>query len=96
MTTAERDMISQPALGLVFFNTDDKVFQVNTGTVFAPVWENIITDSSINNVAWKLSGNTGTTAGTDFIGTNDDEAFEVHVYDEYGVVQEGTGRVARF
>ena len=44
---------------------------------------------------WNLTGNSGTTAGTNFLGTTDNEAFEIHVYDSYGTPDEGTGRVLR-
>jgi hypothetical protein len=32
-----------------------------------------------STTAWSLTGNAGTTAGTNFIGTNDDEELEIHV-----------------
>jgi hypothetical protein len=46
-------------------------------------------------IAWALTGNAGTTAGTNFIGTQDDEPFEIHVY-ESGVNTHGKRRVMRF
>ena len=45
---------------------------------------------------WSLTGDTGTTPGTNFIGTIDNKAFEIHVYDDNATADEGTGRVARF
>ncbi|MBK8909763.1 MAG: hypothetical protein IPM61_00380 [Chlorobi bacterium] len=44
---------------------------------------------------WNLTGNTGTTAGTNFVGTTDNQAFEIHV-DEAGTATEGRRRVMRF
>jgi hypothetical protein len=44
---------------------------------------------------WSLTGNTGTTAGTNFIGTTDNEAFEIHIY-ETDAVDKGSKRVMRF
>jgi len=44
--------------------------------------------------AWLTNGNTGTTAGTNFIGTTDNVAFEIHV-DEAGLATEGRRRVWR-
>lgn len=44
---------------------------------------------------WGLSGNAATTAGTNFLGTTDDVAFEIHV-DEAGTSTEGRRRVMRF
>ena len=45
---------------------------------------------------WAMSGNGGTTAGANFIGTTDDEAFEIHVDDASSTGTDGRGRVARF
>ena len=47
------------------------------------------------NTAWNLTGNTGTTAGTNFLGTIDAQPFEIHVYDGNGSSTAGTGRVFR-
>lgn len=44
---------------------------------------------------WHLTGNAGTTAGTNYIGTNDNTAFEVHV-NEPGNVFGGNKRVMRY
>jgi hypothetical protein len=44
---------------------------------------------------WGLSGNAATTAGTNFLGTTDNVAFEIHV-DEAGTATEGRRRVMRF
>lgn len=46
--------------------------------------------------SWKVSGNEDTNPGNDFLGTIDDEAFEIHVYDDNAGLGEGAGRVARF
>lgn len=39
MTTANRNSISQPATGLMIYNTTDNCLQVNNGTPAAPKWE---------------------------------------------------------
>jgi hypothetical protein len=44
---------------------------------------------------WTLSGNSGTTAGTNFLGTTDNSAFEIHVFNSNGSANDGTGRVWR-
>ena len=44
---------------------------------------------------WGLTGNSGTTAGTNFIGTTNDQAFEIHV-NEGGAIHTGTHRVMRY
>ncbi|MCC7438312.1 MAG: hypothetical protein IT211_07405, partial [Armatimonadetes bacterium] len=51
--------------------------------------------STVASVSWALTGNTGTTAGTNFLGTTDAQAFEIHV-DEGGTATEGRRRVMRF
>ncbi len=38
LTTAARDAISNPATGLLIFNSDDKLFQFNAGTPLIPDW----------------------------------------------------------
>ena len=46
-----------------------------TGTTIALDWAS----SGGGGNAWLLTGNSGTTAGTDFLGTTDNQAFEIHV-----------------
>ncbi|MCB9216837.1 MAG: hypothetical protein H6616_13250 [Ignavibacteria bacterium] len=45
---------------------------------------------------WTTTGNSGTTAGTHFIGTTDNQAFEIHVDDGNKNGNDGRGRVMRF
>jgi hypothetical protein len=47
-------------------------------------------------ISWKLLGNAGTTAGTNFIGTTDDEDFEIHVFDGDATANRGTKRVMKY
>ncbi|HYM19813.1 MAG TPA: hypothetical protein VEW28_02290 [Candidatus Kapabacteria bacterium] len=51
--------------------------------------------ASGNSTGWTLTGNLGTTAGSNFIGTRDSTAFEIHVYNYNTTTNEGTGRVLR-
>lgn len=51
--------------GLLVFDTTSKSFWYWDGTLWSEVW------SSTESDAWKLSGNSGTTVGTDYIGTSD-------------------------
>jgi hypothetical protein len=51
--------------------------------------------NSNGNTAWNLTGNSGTMAGTNFLGTSDNNAFEIHVYHDDGG-NAGDGRVMRF
>jgi len=45
---------------------------------------------------WLLTGNSGTTPGTNFLGTTDNKDFEIHVFDNYATINQGTGRVMKF
>ncbi|MGE3799753.1 MAG: beta strand repeat-containing protein [Candidatus Kapaibacterium sp.] len=45
---------------------------------------------------WTTTGNAGTTAGTQFIGTTDAQPFEIHVDDGNSTGSDGRGRVMRF
>ena len=72
-------------------NVDDIL--VSRGADFTPSWKS--PNELLDGLFWGLTGNMGTTAGPNFLGTMDDEPFEIHVYDDYGMTNEGTGRVAR-
>ena len=45
---------------------------------------------------WLLNGNTGTTAGTSFLGTTDDQPFQIHIDNDNVTGNDGRGRVMRF
>ncbi len=47
------------------------------------------------NTAWNLTGNAGTTVGTNYLGTQDNQPFEIHVFDNDGS-NKGSKRVMRF
>jgi hypothetical protein len=65
MTQTQRGTITTPATGLLIYQTDNTPgFYHYNGTA----WTLLATGA---NNDWKLAGNPGTTAGTDFIGTTD-------------------------
>ena len=64
MTATQRDAISSPATGLLVFVTDDNNFYFYNGSA----WEQFSGDTGDY---WKVTGNSGTTSGTNFIGTTD-------------------------
>ncbi len=65
MTSIQKDAISSPATGLLIYQTDNTPgFYLYTGTA----WKKLSTDTDNK---WLTTGNSGTTNGTDFIGTID-------------------------
>jgi hypothetical protein len=75
MTTTLRGTIPTPANGLLIYNTDNKRFEVYDQA--ATTWRGLLTDANVNTSAWARTGNAGTTAGTDFLGTTDNIAFTI-------------------
>ncbi len=68
MTLAQRNAIASPATGLMIYQTNNTPgFYYNSGIPVSPVWVMTGTGSG-----WGLTGNNGTSAGTNFIGTTDD------------------------
>ena len=68
MTAAQKLAIASPATGLMIYQTDGlSGFYYYTGTI----WTLLSTSSS----GWSTTGNAGTVAGTNFIGTTDPIAF---------------------
>ncbi|SEP29726.1 tail fiber domain-containing protein [Niastella yeongjuensis] len=63
LTTVQRTAIVSPATGLLVFDTDTSIFWFFDGAV----WKKL--DAAGNN--WSITGNSGTTAGPQFIGTTD-------------------------
>jgi hypothetical protein len=67
MTQAQRNLIPNPATGLMIYQTDNTPgFYYNSGTSESPAW--IIVNIGSD---WGLTGNSGTNAGVNFIGTTD-------------------------
>jgi len=66
MTTAGVQAIATPAKGLMVYDTLKNELFVNMGTPNLPNWKSIASNSN-----WNVTGNSGTNATTDFIGTTD-------------------------
>jgi len=67
MTVTDRNAIASPATGLLIYQTNSNPgFYYNAGTTTTPQWTKVGgTDY------WGMSGNAGTVAGSNFIGTTD-------------------------
>ena len=67
--------ITSPATSLLVYNTGGALtpegYYYNQGTPGSPNWIPFLTNNVNTPAAWSLTGNTGTTAGTHFIGTTD-------------------------
>lgn len=66
ITNTQRDAISSAATGLMIYSTTDSVFEFWNGSS----WISVATPASV----WSIIGNSGTTPGTNFIGTTDSAA----------------------
>ncbi len=67
MTTAQRTAIAGPVQGLLVYDTSLNVFYYYDGTIWVP----ILANPSSTTGGWSLTGNAGTNAGTNFLGTTD-------------------------
>lgn len=64
LTSTARDNINDPAVGLMFFNTTEGVFQYNSGTVMTPIWSNISYKPSVKYSNTNTAVNINTSAYT--------------------------------
>lgn len=66
MTAAQKTAISSPATGLLIYQTDGTAgFYYYTGSTWIGL------TSTVSSAFWKLAGNSGSVAGTDYLGTSD-------------------------
>ena len=63
MTSAQRTAIASPAEGLIVYETSSDQFYYYDGTVWKPLLS--------STAGWNVTGNAGTSASTNFIGTTD-------------------------
>lgn len=74
LSTAERDLIANPADWLLIFNTSSEQFQYYNGVV----WIGLSTTATVSN-AWSLTGNSLTTPATNFLGTTDNQPLHLRI-----------------
>lgn len=88
MTQLQRTSIVSPAEGLL-------VYQINLVSGFyyytGGIWIRLRSATDISNTEWLLSGNTGTSPASDFIGTTDSADFVVRTNDQARMRITGSG-----
>ncbi|PSL33765.1 tail fiber domain-containing protein [Dyadobacter jiangsuensis] len=87
LTTAQRNAISNPAKGLLIFNTTTNEVQTNVGTPAVPVW------STTPVAGWNTTGNIGTDPATNFLGTTDNQALSIRTNNTEAVHVTADGKV---
>jgi len=92
MGQAQRIAISNPATGLLLYQTDGTAgFYYNSGTPASPVWTAL---SSAFSGGWSLTGNSGTNSSINFLGTTDNKPLNFRINNLYaGQLHAGTGNV---
>lgn len=89
LTDGERNAMTNPASGLLIFNTSANSVQVNIGTSLLPLW----VTASATATAWNITGNTNINPATNFLGTTDDQPLVVRTNNTEKVRVTGTGSV---
>jgi hypothetical protein len=79
MTTAQRDAIVEPAVGLLIFNSETGSFEFNNGTTSAPVWNEVLNTGNLASFGWSLTGNDA--SSEHFLGTTNPTALAVRTND---------------
>src|SRR5437773_1228996 len=69
MSSSQRTAISSPATGLMVFDTDTNTFWYFNGTA----WTNL------SGAGWFLTGNAGTNAANNFLGTTDNQPVRIRL-----------------
>ncbi|MBL7737939.1 MAG: tail fiber domain-containing protein [Chitinophagaceae bacterium] len=74
MSTSAINAITNPAKGLMVYDSVANQLMVNIGTAGSKNWQTIASNSN-----WNLSGNSGTNIVTQFVGTNDNRPLRFRV-----------------
>ena len=80
MITRNIGSISQPAKGLMVYDSTQNQLMVNMGSAVAPDWENI---AAPGGTGWNLAGNAGVNSSTQFIGTTDGSQLVFRTYNTF-------------
>ena len=74
MSTASINAITNPAKGLLVYDSVANRLMVNIGTPAAPSWQAVAASA-----AWSLGGNTGINPSTQFVGSTDNQPLRFRV-----------------
>ena len=86
MNTTTITTISNPAKGLMVYDSSKNQLMVNMGTAIAPDWQTIVSKSG-----WSLTGNKGINLATNFIGTTDNSPLIIKINNaKAGFIDSGT------
>ena len=77
-------------------SSSDTLVVANNGLLETRTIASIVSELGIGSGGWDLSGNAGTTSGTNFLGTTDGEPFEIHVDEAGSNGADGRGRVVAY
>lgn len=78
MTGTVITAISNPAKGLMVYDSVKNQLMVNMGTPAAPNWQTVVANSG-----WGLNGNSGTNPAVNFIGTTDNQPLFFRLNDKW-------------
>lgn len=80
MLKSQRTAIGSPATGLMVYQTgpDSTGFYLYNGTAWE--WAQTSVNNPASNTDWKITGNSGTSAASNFVGTTDNVALKFRVF----------------
>lgn len=87
MTTAQRTAIASPATGLLVYDSDLSLFYY-----YNAAWMPILTSTT----GWGVNGNSGTVSGTNFIGTTNNQHFDIRTNNVLRTRIRTTGQIEVF
>lgn len=89
LTDGERNAMTNPASGLLIFNTSANSVQVNIGTSLLPLWVAATAPAG----GWNISGNAGTNPANNFLGTTDSQPLSIRTNNAEAIRVTADGKV---
>ena len=91
LTDGERNAMTNPASGLLIFNTSANSVQVNIGTSLLPFW--VTASATATATAWNITGNTNINPATNFLGTTDNQPLSIRTNNAEAIRVTADGKV---